>query len=241
MQDTPDPSPAFTLIELLVVIALLGILAALLFPALARAKEAGRATACRNNLRQIGVAATVYAGDAGRFPSMVEWLYPVTRPGDLTLGELFPYLKSKAVYLCPTDAAKANTATRGPSPSPSPIPLPAPLPTTLALDHSYAANCRMCHAHDVSKCLVPARTVFFVEATNLLATLQGTSVTPPGDAFGPFSGASGQIALRHSARAHLLMVDVHIERRKADQILFNTDRRLWLPNDIVTFSDSGGL
>ncbi len=99
----------FTLIELLVVIAIIAILAAILFPVFARAREKARQNSCLSNCKQISLAVLQYAQDFDeRFPkcysafngagSAVRWYwYSDTFP-----GSLWPYVKNRQVYVCPS-------------------------------------------------------------------------------------------------------------------------------------------
>ncbi|BCM89513.1 hypothetical protein IAD21_01359 [Abditibacteriota bacterium] len=111
---------AFTLIELLVVIAIIAILAAILFPVFARARENARRASCQSNLKQIGLGILQYAQD-------YDEKYPIDNGGGNTgysttavfddttsvswIAIIQPYMKSRQIFICPSTTASGSNGT----------------------------------------------------------------------------------------------------------------------------------
>jgi prepilin-type N-terminal cleavage/methylation domain-containing protein/prepilin-type processing-associated H-X9-DG protein len=94
---------AFTLIELLVVIAIISILAAIMFPVFARARENARRASCMSNLKQIGLGVMMYVED-------YDETYPYNRlSGVYWMDGLKPYVKNTQVFVCPSASAATST------------------------------------------------------------------------------------------------------------------------------------
>lgn len=105
---------AFTLIELLVVIAIIAILAAILFPVFARARENARRTSCQSNVKQIALGVFMYAQDYDeKMPLLVGDSFANTKTNSALVSgwadAMQPYLKSTQIFQCPSDSAPPNT------------------------------------------------------------------------------------------------------------------------------------
>jgi prepilin-type N-terminal cleavage/methylation domain-containing protein/prepilin-type processing-associated H-X9-DG protein len=223
---------AFTLLELLLVTAILAILAGFLVPALSRGKQHARAIVCLSNSRQLGIASHFYSMDhSGALPEFTGWLsaWSVTGSaggsfpnGDLTTGQLYPYLKHDEVYLCPTDKLTLRVKSgKRTSASTNGTFVAGNLPARAC---SYAMNCILCHNNDTTRFVAPARTLLFMEAD-----------LPPDDLFGMvgpivLQGVTSSFSSRHNGRGHLVFCDSHVERvTAAANTRLTRSKRFWLP------------
>jgi prepilin-type N-terminal cleavage/methylation domain-containing protein/prepilin-type processing-associated H-X9-DG protein len=96
----------FTLIELLVVIAIIAILAAILFPVFARAREKARQASCQSNLKQLELGMHMYAQDYDEMwarHGCTWWAPPTAWPGEhCYAAQIYPYIKNTQIFRCPS-------------------------------------------------------------------------------------------------------------------------------------------
>ncbi len=149
----------FTLIELLVVIAIIAILAAILFPVFAQAREKARATSCLSNEKQLGLGFIQYTQDNDE-----EFMNPSTNGayGGAWAVPIYPYVKSAGVYHCPDDP------TQGGFVGTTPV-----VPVSYAVNHNVIYDSRSGFGKQVTNAqfAAPANTV-------LLCEVQGYKFNP---------------------------------------------------------------
>jgi prepilin-type N-terminal cleavage/methylation domain-containing protein len=151
----------FTLIELLVVIAIIAILAAILFPVFARAREAARRTGCLNNMKQVTTAILMYSQDYDEVLPYQEGdvCDYATSKKTIWINSLMPYVKNKNVWICPSAdnwGAKGDSDSvywyNGHASAKAIAAIPLPAESILFLEWAHRSNCTGWRPYPKDKC-----------------------------------------------------------------------------------------
>lgn len=225
---TAQTSRGFTLIELLVVIAIVAILAAILFPVFARAREKARGASCLSNLRQLGMAVSMYADDYLAYPlhSHKELGLPNWR----WMQQVQPYVANSQVLVCPSSTLGAVNLLSSTQ--------------TYGYNYQFLGNGRlhplggpMVLARD-SQIRRPAETIALADSAGLagyVGTLEegrsSYTIDPPvpgvqGSYYGGATAAGrALIGARHNEGANFAFADGHAKWLRVE--LVDRDNSLW--------------
>ncbi|MCC6445905.1 MAG: DUF1559 domain-containing protein [Armatimonadetes bacterium] len=198
----------FTLIELLVVIAIIAILAAILFPVFAQAREKARTISCLSNMKQVGNAMMMYVQDYDeKYPSRwfccgwsASW-YKNPLPWPWVLE---PYIKNYNVYLCPSEGGHDWYGNGGCCPQMSPDDL------KLKTKISYGMNDRMNFNVSLAQVTKPAEKYLFCETSS---SQPRSFCVDPWAGCGALEGCPGaewgQLPSRHQGGTNVVFCDGH--------------------------------
>ncbi|MBW3621921.1 MAG: DUF1559 domain-containing protein [Armatimonadetes bacterium] len=204
-------SRGFTLIELLVVIAIIAILAAILFPVFAKAREKGRQTSCGSNLRQLGLAMFAYTQDHDeQFPLGA---YARSQMDFQTWHDLTdPYARSTQIWHCPSSDVERQDQSGKVS---THYGYNVRYLTTLAPDFSNTQDHEALSLADVKQ---PSETVMLADAKSSMTESwcgdDGKFLLPPS---GKSAHCWGRPHYLHTEGANLFWVDGHVKWKKAGQ------------------------
>ncbi len=191
----------FTLIELLVVIAIIAILAAILFPVFARAREKARQSSCQSNLKQIGLAWHMYAQDYDETHVRVSGGND-QRP--LWTDAMGPYIKNEQLFVCPSDRTRVMSGGYDPVQQ---------VPT------GYGAYCAH-FGQAMARYGSPAETCIFVDAVSYRSHIPvcGLNVAGGTDCA---DGSISFVSTRHNGMANFLFMDGHVKAYNPRQLYDN--------------------